>query len=387
LRTYKPQLLLEYHPELTKQEEKEEEKPKPMPTEMTVTTTVIGDKQTNEMEEMFKTLSKAFQSGTLASLIELLKAIEGGYKFMKKGGLDEAQRVRRASTLESLSSNITTGDGRKMSSIEKNTLVIKEAVKLANIEQIEDTQIEKEDDLMDEFEAGSEVIIIEGENCGLFGKLQNSTGGIFGVLDGGIKEDEEGNYGVDVHMPDGKDEGYWIHPEAMQLKRYVAGQEVKIIDGLNQGQTGTIQSDGSRLRMDEGSYGVDVKMQDGSIEGFWIYTTSLAPLNESEKNEEKDEDLDVIDKFEFLPYIPFPGDATDEALSDKLNTFEIDINIKRIVAKSGRVVYRYGGARHRVRFIHGILLVKENGAWTELIPILRKLAGMGKVETDVFSNK
>jgi len=386
LRTYKPQLLLEYQPDQSKQSEKKIEKPKPSTTEMAISTHVIGDSQTTEIEDMFKTLSAAFKSGTLSNLINLLQALEGGQQFMKHGGLEEAQRMRRASTLDGISANLRGGDGRKMSAIEKNSFVIDEAIKLAEIEQIEDAEIEKdEDELNDEFQAGDEVIIIEGENCGLFGKLQCSTRGVFGVFDVSTKEDEEGNFGVDVHMPNGQDEGYWIHPEAMQLKRYEAGQEVKVIDGINKGRTGTIQSEEGRLRIDEGSYGVDVKLDDESIEGFWIYPISMKPIDEPEKVEDEDAELAEIDRFDFLPYIPFPGDALDEGLADALNTFEIDINIKRVVAKSGNVVYRYGGKRHLVKFIHGVILVKENGVWTELVPILRKLVGMEKLESDIYS--
>eukprot|EP00463_Aulacantha_scolymantha_P002797 TRINITY_DN3540_c0_g1_i1.p1 TRINITY_DN3540_c0_g1~~TRINITY_DN3540_c0_g1_i1.p1 ORF type:complete len:81 (-),score=7.29 TRINITY_DN3540_c0_g1_i1:71-313(-) len=70
----------------------------------------------------------------------------------------------------------------------------------------------------------------------------------------------------------------------------------------------------------------------------------------------------------------------DEALAEQLNTFEIDINMKRIETKSGKVLYRYNGRRHLVRFIHGVLLVRKTGyglnsfpssenwpVWTELI--------------------
>lgn len=266
LRTYKPQLFLEYHPPV-KQEEKQKEKPTPATTEMSMTATAIGDSRTMELEQMFNSLSSAFKSDTLGNLIDLLKVLEGGNNFLRSGGLEEAQRMRRASTLDDISGKFTDKD-RKLSAIEKNAVVVDAAIKLAEVEQIEDERIEQDDDLHDEYKSGDEVIIIEGENVGLFGTLQNSTGGVFGVFDEGIKEDEEGNFGVDVHMSDGQKEGYWIHPEAMQLKRYVAGQEVKIIDGLNKGQTGTIQEEEGRLRFDEGSYGVDVKMNDGSQKDF-----------------------------------------------------------------------------------------------------------------------
>jgi hypothetical protein len=164
----------------------------------------------------------------------------------------------------------------------------------------------------------------------------------------------------------------------MQHKKYVAGDEVKVIDGINIGRFGTIQSDGNRIRMDDGSYGVDVKMDDGSIEGYWIHPTSMLFANEADKNknlskEEEDLDLAELDQYQFLPYIAFPGDELDTALAEELNTHEIDINIKRTVASSGRVVYRYGGKRHLVRYIHGVLLVKEGKVWSQLIPILKKM--------------
>lgn len=99
-----------------------------------------------------------------------------------------------------------------------------------------------------------------------------------------------------------------------------------------------------------------------------------APKEETATEEAEDPDLAEIDKFDFLPYIAYPGDAMDEALADMLNTQEIDVNIKRLTSKGGKVVYRYGGSRHLVRYIHGVLLVKENGEWTELSPILQKMA-------------
>merc|ERR1719479_856999 len=110
-------------------------------------------------------------------------------------------------------------------------------------------------------------------------------------------------------------------------------------------------------------------------------------LTKKEEVEEEDPDLAEIDKFDFLPYIGYPGDAMDEALAELLNLQEIDINIKRITTKGGKVVYRYGGKRHLVRYIHGVLLVKENSEWRELLPILRKLAGLPAVTNDLFTKK
>jgi len=342
-------------------------------------------------DSLSKSVVSALEKDKSVDLLTLLKS--SGH--IDKDSLEEAQRVRRASALGSISSVMTSESGRKMSALDKNTMVVEEALKLADTEEQEDLLLE-DDWEQDEFNAGDEVIIVEGENCGLFGTLQHATGGIFGAFDPAVREDDEGNYGVDVHVSAGVDEGFWIHPEAMQHKKYVAGDLVKVIDGINIGRQGTIQSDGERIRMDDGSYGVDVNMEDGSIEGYWIHPTSMIYANEAEKKEEKkkeekkeDDDLDLeeLDKFEYLPYIPFPGDAMDEALAEELNTHEIDINIKRTIAKSGRVVYRFGGKRHLVRYIHGVLLVKEEKVWSELMPILRKLAGLPDADNDIFSKK
>lgn len=337
---------------------------------------------------LFKTLTTAIEKGGGVDLLQLLRSNAEGLT-VTKDALKEAQKIRRASTLESISAKFTSGDGRKLSAIEKNDFVVGEALKLAEQEELEEDQFDENDDY-EELAAGDEVIIIEGENCGLFGSLQHSSEGIFGLFGDAVKEDEEGNYGVDVHTENGEDEGYWIHPEAMQLKKYVAGEKVKVIDGINIGRTGVIQVDGVRLRLDDGAYGVDVTMDDGSLEGYWIHPKSMEPFTPKAKEEEEEDDelkLDEMDKFEFLPYIPYPGDVMDEALADTLNTYEIDVNIKRIVTSKNTVLYRYGGKRHYVRHIHGVLLVKENKVWTELVPILRKLAGLSSIENDMFSKK
>jgi len=340
-----------------------------------------------ETDLLFQTLTSALELGSGVDLLKLLMDSSDGSK-VTRDRLRDAQKIRRASTLGSMQAKFSSDDGRRLSAVEKNAIVVEEARKLADKEEEEEDQFDEDEDA-EEFAAGEEVIIVEGENCGLFGTLQHSAEGIFGLFGDIVKEDEEGNYGVDVHTEDGEDEGYWIHPEAMQLKKYVANDAVKVIDGINVGRTGTIQSDGKRLRMDEGAYGVDVTMDDGSIEGYWIHPKSMEPLNPKAKEDEKDvdEEFEEIDKFEFLPYIPHPGDAMDEALSEALNTFEIDINIKRIVCASGKVVYRYDKKRHLVRYIHGVLLVRENKVWCELLPILRKLAGVPAVDSDLFIKK
>jgi len=325
------------------------------------------------LDALTKEITSALEKDASADLMTLLS----GGKKLDKEKLEMSQRIRRASALGMLSSSISSEDKRKMSALDKNSLVLEEALKLAETEEAEDAALE-DDWEQEEFKAGDEVIIIEGENGGLFGSLQHSTGGIFGIFDPSVREDEEGNYGVDVCVSAGNDEGFWIHPEAMQHKKYLASDEVKVIDGINIGRTGSIQSDGDRIRIDDGSYGVDVTMEDGSVEGYWIHPTSMQLIDETGRKKvevKDDEDLAELDNYDFLPYIAFPGDEMDEALSEELNTFEIDINIKRVVANSGRIVYRWGGKRHLVRYIHGVLLVKEEKVWNKLTPVLQKFAG------------
>jgi len=343
----------------------------------------------SETDSLFKALTSAIEQGSGVDLLKLLIDNAGGQKLSLEH-LTDAQKIRRKSTLNALTASLNSDDGRKMSAVEKNLVVIEEACKLADQEEQEEEKFNEQDDC-EEFVAGEEVIIIEGENSGLFGTLQHSSEGLFGIFGDAIKEDEEGNYGVDVHTENGEDEGYWIHPEAMQHKKYIAGDKVKVIDGINVGRTGTIQVDGVRLRMDDGAYGVDVKMDDGTLEGYWIHPTSMKPLEprpEKTQEEEEEEELEEIDKFEFLPYIPLPGDVMDEALAEAVNTFEIDINIKRIVTRNNNVVYRYDGRRHLVRYIHGVLLVKKDKVWCELLPVLRKLAGLPTVaSSDLYVKK
>jgi len=292
-----------------------------------------------------------------------------------KSALETAQKIRRRESILALSKIDKAEDGRKLSSIEKNALVVDEAIKLATTEEIEEAQMEDEDDEDEEFFPGQDVVIIEGDNVGLFGVLQS-----YGEL---IKTDYESNYGVDVHMEDGTIEGYWIHPEALQHKKFTAGDRVKVVDGLNAGRTGTIQVDGKRLRFDNGSYGVDVDV-DGEIEGFWVYPKSMKFLDpEREKQWEESRKVpelvsDDEKDWNFLPYIPFRNDPVDQALGESLNTEEIDVNIKRLTVGKGKVVYRFGPEGkvllHKVRCVHGVLLTKEDGKWVELIPLLRELA-------------
>jgi len=293
-----------------------------------------------------------------------------------QSALKTAQTIRRRDSVLAISNNITSGDGRKMSSIEKNAFVVGEAIKLATTEEIEADHLEEEDDEeQEEFFPGQDVVIIEGDNVGLFGVLQAEGDK--------IKTDYESNYGVDVHMEDGTTEGYWIHPEALQHKKFVSGDQVRVVDGLNAGRTGNIQVDGKRLRFDNGSYGVDVDVDD-EIEGFWVYPKSMKFLEE-ERQKQWEEERQVPElvsdddkDWEFLPYYSYPIDEVDVTLGEALNTFEIDVNIKRLTVGKGKTVYRFGSPPklNKVRCVHGVLLTKQDKQWVELIPLLRKLAGM-----------
>merc|ERR1712087_475309 len=290
--------------------------------------------------------------------------------------LEEAQQIRRSSVLETLGTDIDSENGRRMSAVEKNVKIVNNAILLANVEEKEDALAEEEGfaNQKEKFYGGNKVVIIEGDNCGVFGILQSNPPGIFDSFTWlpvrSVKENDDGYYGVDIELYSGtRDacvEGFWIHPDALYHKKYEAGEEVYVTDGLNAGNYGTIQTDNGRLLFDNGCYGVDVKIPNGTVEGFWIHPSSLQPANKSpekEKEKEKEEkerkemeeEFSKFDKFEFLPYIPYPDCSIDLGMATVLNTHEIDINIKRLITKSGKVVYRWNGKRHLVRYIHGVL--------------------------------
>merc|ERR1712130_331038 len=213
-------------------------------------------------------------------------------------------------------------DGRKKSTIENNACVVQSAIQLADKEEQEDIQAEKKNcspfPEKKDYSGGDRVVIIEGDNCGLFGTLQRKPPGIFDAFTFPpvvhVKEDEDGYFGVDVDLNPGTEfactEGFWIHPDALYHKKYEIGHEVYIIDGVNAGKYGAIQGQNGRLVFDKGCYGVDVKTQDGGSDGYWVHPKSMQPAKESpefkklkeeqEKQEkEEEEDLSEIDKFEF----------------------------------------------------------------------------------------
>lgn len=128
-------------------------------------------------------------------------------------------------------------------------------------------------------------------------------------------------------------------------------------------------------------------------------------------------DLEVVEddaqrlqkQFNFLPYRPVPNDPIDLALADQLNIFELDVDIKRSSvpkkkgAKSHKAIYRIQGRRVYVRYIHGVLLFKDEPkgdqggdhlapqwrddktGWTPLIPALRELTGKGRTDDPLLA--
>jgi len=315
--------------------------------------------------------------------------------------LKVAQAVRRRASIAKIKSKMGSEDGRKMSSVEKNMYVVDEALKIARTEDVEEEEIgeclasmfsgltiEDEEDLP--FEVKDKVIIIEGDNVGRCGEIQATR-------EGKIREDHEGNFGIDVEMENGDIEGFWIHPEALQHRKFDGGDKIVVIEGDNENRAGVIQFNEGKIAMDNGSYGVDVKMEDGTEEGFWIHGASMKWQSEDKnkvwqakvrdikakhEGDEKEEDDDDEDDFEYLPYEAVEGDQVDEVLAEQLNTFEIDVFVKRILCgkNNTKVRYRFGSKTHMVKCINGFLLVKQGKEWKDLIPILREIAKKEKEE-------
>jgi len=109
---------------------------------------------------------------------------------------------------------------------------------------------------------------------------------------------------------------------------------------------------------------------------------------------EDDEDAELPEEeknWKYLPYNAMSGNEVDEALAEQLNIWEIDVNIRRLKnkrkgRKKGKAskmkdIYKVNDKKYIVRFIHGVLLARElntgsKTSFQELIPLLRKVAGM-----------
>merc|ERR1712083_1011250 len=112
----------------------------------------------------------------------------------------------------------------------------------------------------------------------------------------------------------------------------------------------------------------------------------IALFGEEEEGELPDEEK----SWKYLPYNAMVGNAVDEALAEQLNIWEIDVNIKRLSRRRKKKnrnakmkdIYRVNDTKYIVRFIHGVLLCRpldsgdKKSTFEELIPLLRKLAGM-----------
>jgi len=127
----------------------------------------------------------------------------------------------------------------------------------------------------------------------------------------------------------------------------------------------------------------------------------LANQEEEEDNklglgadDDKEEEVPKDKNWKFLPYEPVQGDPVDELLAEQLNIFEIDVDIRPLKLKNkkkkkGRkekggkgIFYRIQGKKKRLRCIHGVLLLREGGEWIELVPHLRKLAGLPAMDQE-----
>jgi len=106
----------------------------------------------------------------------------------------------------------------------------------------------------------------------------------------------------------------------------------------------------------------------------------ISSMFQEDDPEEEDEEKNV--NWEHLPYVPVPDDPIDEALAIQLNTFEIDIEVKRLPSTGGKkarrsrakkVFYRIEGVLYHVRMIHGVLLLKQNDDWIEMVKKLKEL--------------
>merc|ERR1712083_1261374 len=108
---------------------------------------------------------------------------------------------------------------------------------------------------------------------------------------------------------------------------------------------------------------------------------------------EDDEDCELPEEeknWQYLPYNAMAGNEVDEALAEQLNIWEIDVNIRRLNRRRKKKnrnvkmkdIYRVNDTKYIVRFIHGVLLCRplnsgdKKSTFEELIPLLRKLAGM-----------
>lgn len=242
----------------------------------------LSDVQSKKKDETVISYFEELQKNEKVDLVSLLK-----HQVVSQKNLEVVQKIRRASILEKISKSISSPSGKKMSVIEKNANIIDSAIEIAEMEELENAQIE-DDPSWENFKGGDEVLITEGINCGLFGVLQHGDW-LWDYLytRSTVRIDDGGDFGVDVHTEAGNDEGYWVHPSALQHKTYVIGSEVTITSGVNKGRTGYIQGNGKRLLIENGKFGINILMDDGTLVGYWVSPNCLRLSSELEKEKKK----------------------------------------------------------------------------------------------------
>jgi len=138
--------------------------------------------------------------------------------------------------------------------------------------------------------------------------------------------------------------------------------------------------------------------------GLYIVDNAIKLADQEEEEDvtlgvevEVEEESPKEKNWKYLPYEPVAGDAVDELLGELLNVYEIDVDIRPVQLKkkkkkgrkgkrSNKIFYRIQGKKKRVREVHGVLLVREKEEWVELIPKLRKLAGLPELDQEKAIN-
>merc|ERR1712080_599926 len=197
----------------------------------------------------------------------------------------------------------------------------------------------------------------------------------------GEKEKEEAKKGpkLTVKAADGKEKEVTANEIRKTQKLRRRASQVAVSSHLT-------SESGRRLSaLEKNLYVVDKAIELANQEEEEDAKLGLGVEDEKEVEEPKDKN------WKFLPYEPVQGDPVDELLAEQLNIFEIDVDIRPLKLKNKKkkkgkrekggkgIFYRIQGKKKRVRFIHGVLLLREGGKggeWIELVPYLRKLAGL-----------
>lgn len=154
-----------------------------------------------------------------------------------------------------------------------NILGIDENVETKETEKEENKIEEKEEKFgfrYNDFEPGKKVVIINGVNSGRFGVLQMDK-------KSKLKTNEKGYHGVDITEDDGSVGGFWIHPQDMQRKKFIAREEVMVIRGKYAGKLAIIQPKGNSeiLKFKKGKYNVLIDLGNNTRQPTWIHFDDL----------------------------------------------------------------------------------------------------------------